>query len=189
MQNQPMTLEEMILYLGQYNRYLLIYLAALPVSAFLYSRIHTKGRGESAPHRYVYAVLIYLAAVPGIMGCVLTGYSLFFVSTNLLQVRNPVLYFVPIISMVVTLILISKRVDLNQVPGFDRLYGLLVLLGVTFILALIIMKTRIWLVFGGSIAVLIAVVTFLFLLLKWGAGALFRGKDEPKLKRPRFPEI
>ena len=35
---------------------------------------------------------------------------------------------------------------------------------------------------------LLAVIgTFLFALLKWGAGAMFRRPDEPRVKRPGFP--
>ncbi len=174
-----MTIQEIIQKLGPYSLYIFIYLILIPVLSFVYSKICGKERGIMAPHKYIYAVLIYLIAIPGIFGGVLTAYSLFILRANLLQV-NFLIYILPVLSMIVTFIFISKGVDLNEVPGFDRLYGLLVVLGVTFILTLGIMKTRIWIFFGGSITTLLIIGVVLFILLKWGTRKLFQSKNDHK---------
>ena len=74
-------------------------------------------------------------------------------------------------------------------PGFDRLSGLMVMMGCSFAIALAIQKTSIWLFFGGPIAQLFVLAAGAFGLLKWGAYMLFRRRDEPKQERPKFPGV
>ncbi len=159
-----------------------------PVAAWLCGLVHGRGNGGSSPWKYVYSVLVYLACVPGTFAVVLTGYTLFFTRENLLDV-NPLVYFLPLVSMVVTLVFIHKNVAFDLVPGFDRLSGLMVMIGCSFVIALAIQKTRIWLFFGGSIEWLMALAVGVFALLKWGTYMLFRSRDEPKQEPPKFPEV
>lgn len=161
-------------------------LAALlvpPVAAWLLRFAHGREGGKEAPWKYVYSILTYWVCVPGVLSAVLTAYTLFFTGENLLD-KLLMVYLFPIVSMAATLILIRKNVSFADIPGFDRLSGLIAVLAVTFILVLAVHKTRLWLVFGGSIYVLTAFVLSLFGLLQWGAYALFRRRDEPKREPP-----
>jgi len=72
---------------------------------------------------------VYLVCIPGLLASVLTSYSLFFRHADLLNV-NLAVYFLPIISMIVTLILIHKTVNFEKrarlrphfwIDGHDRL--------------------------------------------------------------------
>jgi len=83
-----------------------------------------------------------------------------------------------LVSMIVTLAFIRKRVDFELIPGFERLSGLLVMIACSFAIALAIQKTKIFLFFGGSIHWLLLLAAVIFGLLKWGAHLLFRGRDE-----------
>jgi hypothetical protein len=159
-----------------------------PVLAFVFRLMHPTRGGGVAPWRYLYAVLVYLVCVPGVGAGVLTAYTLFFTGENLLD-KNVLVYVLPIVSMVVTLVLIGKSASFDDIPGFDRLSGLITLVTVTFLLLLVVHKMFIGIFFGASILTLIAVGAFLFALLKWGTHALFRGADEPRVKPPSFPEI
>ena len=76
-----------------------------------------------------------------------------------------------------------------DVPGFDRLSGLMVMVGCSFVIALAIQKTRIWVFFGGSIEQLLLLAAGVFALLKWGSYMLFRQKEEPKSDPPPFPRL
>ena len=158
----------------------------LPLAAWLCGRLHGSGNGGKSPWHYVYSVLVYLACIPGIFSSVLTGYTLFFSKENLLDASLAV-YILPIASMIVTLILIHKNVAFDLIPGFDRLSGLMVTIGCSFVLALAIEKTRIWIFFGGSIEWLFLLAAGIFALLKWGAYMLFRRRDEPKQELPKIP--
>jgi hypothetical protein len=89
--------------------------------------------------------------------------------------------------MAVSLIVIRKRVSFDDVPGFDRLSGLMVLLACSFGLALALHKTRIFLGFFGSVEMLFVLAAGIFALLKWGAYMLFRSSREPAKPMPKFP--
>ncbi|MCB0346219.1 MAG: hypothetical protein KDD66_13965, partial [Bdellovibrionales bacterium] len=134
---------------------------------------------------WLHSLLVYAACIPGILAAVLTAYSLFFLRANLLE-ANLLVYFLPIASMIATLCFLAKSMSFDAIPGFDRLSGLMTVIAVTFILVLALERTRIWLFFGGSIAKLAALVAGLFLLLRWGTNALFRGRGEPKKPRPKI---
>jgi hypothetical protein len=131
-------------------------------------------------------VVVYLVCVPGMLAGVVTAYMLFFTRENLLDI-NVFVYLLPIVSMVATLLLTRTNVSFDAVPGFDRLSGLMVMIAVSFGIALAIQKTGIFLFFGASIGTLFALAAFVFLLLKWGTFTLFRRKGEARPQPPGYP--
>ncbi len=181
-----MTTREFIGLAGEHLVVLTALFVSLPLVTWLCGRMHPRGQGGASPWKYVYSVLVYLACVPGLFAAVLTAYTLFLSHENLLDV-NPLVYFLPLVSMIVTLVLLRKNVDFKEVPGFDRLSGLMAMIGCSFDLALAIQKTNIWIFFGGSIEKLFLLAAAFFALLKWGTYALFRRRDEPKIEPPKFP--
>ena len=180
-----MTTRDLIHQADQHPIALAVALAVPPVVACVVGRLDDRGRGGAGLWKYLYAVLVYLACVPGMFAGVLTAYTLFFSRENLLD-TNLLVYFLPIVSMIVTLVLIRQNVAFDEVPGFDRLSGLMMMVGCSFAIALAIQKTRIWIFFGGSIERLFILAAGIFGLLKWGAYMLFRRRDEPKRERPQW---
>ena len=183
-----MTTRELIQLSDHHPLALAIAFVLPPLAAWLCGRVHGAGQGGNAPWKYCYSILVYLACVPGMFAGVLTGYALFFTKENLLDV-SILVYLLPILSMIVTLALIRKNVSFEAVPGFERLSGLMVMIGCSFAIALAIEKTRIWLFFGGSIDRLIVLAVGVFALLKWGTYMLFRAGDQPRQERPNFPNL
>jgi hypothetical protein len=180
-----MTTRDLIHLAGQHSLLLLFAFVVPPVLAWLAGRLHGKDQGNLPPWKYFYAVLVYLVCVPGIFAGVITAYTLFFSGENLLD-ANLLVYFLPIASMVATLVLIRKNVSFDDIPGFDHLSGLMVMVGCSFAIALAIQKTRIWVFFGGSIEKLFFLAAAIFALLKWGTYMLFRRRDEPKKELPKW---
>jgi hypothetical protein len=182
-----MTVRDLLAWLGRSPGLLATILLIPPLLAFLLSRLpQPRPNTRSRPlvwRRYLYAGLVYLVCVPGTFAAVLTGYTLFFTRGNLLDV-DPLVYLLPIVSMVVTLVLIGKTTSFADIPGFDRLQGFMVLLGTTFLIALAVHKTFIGVVFVARLAELGAIALVVFALLKWGSYTLFRRKDEPATKPP-----
>jgi len=174
-----MTTRELIHLADQHPLALASVFIAIPVLAWLFGRLHASGQGTESPWKYGYSILVYLACVPGMFAGVLTAYSLFFTRENLLDVSFLV-YILPIVSMIATLVLIRRSVSFEAVPGFDRLSGLMVMIACSFAIALAIQKTRIFVFFGGSIGRLILLALGVFALLKWAAYMLFRRRDEPR---------
>ncbi len=167
-----MTLEQFLEYAGQKNTILLGVFIGLPCLTLLLRFIHGKHRGNEAPWKYVYSVFIYLTCIPGMFAVVLTGYTLFFLHENLMRV-NMLPYFLPILSMVTTLAAIKKTVDFDEIPGFNRILGLMILLGASFLIAFTFDRLRLWIVFRGSMVSLLILSVLLFVLLKWGMHKLF----------------
>jgi hypothetical protein len=183
-----MTSRDLVNLAGQYPLALTGLFLAPPFAAWALGLMHPRGQGGTAPWKYFSAVLVYLACVPGMFAGVITAYTLFFSRENLLD-ANLLVYFLPIVSMVATLILIRKNVAFDQVPGFDRLSGLMAMVGCSFVIALAIQKTNIFVFFGASIEKLFILAAGVFALLKWGAYMLFRRGDEPGREPPPITRV
>ncbi len=149
-----------------------------PLLAWLLRFTLPRGRAAAGTWKYFFSFLVYAACLPGIFAFVLCAYSLFFLHANLLTL-NIVIYYLPILTMILTLVLISKSVPWKLLPGVERLHALMVLIGISIMLALAVVKTRIWIFFGSTFATLFVLAILCFLVLKWGFHTLFRAKDEP----------
>lgn len=166
-----MTLRGLIALLSTHSGLTYAALAAVPASALALGRAHRDGEGGLSPWRNAYAVLVYAACVPGMFSACLVAYALFFTKENLLDVSIPV-YFLPMAQMALSLAIMARRVDFDAVPGFDKIWGLMGLLGATFAGVLFIHQTRIVMLFHGSFAALGLFGLALFLVLRASARAL-----------------
>ena len=142
------------------------YLAALPALALVLGAVHRRGAGNDAPWKFAYSLLVYAACVPGMFGAVVT--------------------LGPVASMGATLAIAGRNVAFGPLPGFGRLSGLMTVLGLTFGVLFALSRTRVWLVFGGSMALLGALGAFVFALFMWGGYMAFRRRDEPERAAPKF---
>jgi hypothetical protein len=181
-----MTIRDLIALVSVQQRLFLVLFCLPPVVALIMRLMHGARQGDQSPWKYIYSLLVYLVCLPGILSATLTGYALFFTNQNLLDVPATV-YLLPVISMVVTLLVISRSASFSAIPGFGRLSGLMVMMAMTFVIILAVSRTRIWLVFGGSISTLLLLAGGIFMLLKWGAYMAFRRRDEPAREPPSFP--
>lgn len=161
------------------------FLLSLPVLAFCLGLSHAREGGNQAPWKYLYSLLVYAACIPGMLGAAITLYLLLFTGGNLLDV-NALVTFAPIVAMAATLGIAGRNVEFGPLPGFGRLSGLMTMLGLTFAVLFALSRTRIWIVFGGSVLLLGALGASVFALLKWGGYMFFRRRDEPKLPPPRI---
>ncbi len=180
-----MTGRELVALLGSNPLLLWLVLALPPLVALAAGVLHGVGNGARGGWKYLYSAIVYATCIPGMFAVVLTGYALFLSRDSLLDV-NLLVYIAPILAMVATLMIVRRNVPFDRVPGFDRLSGLMTMIAMTFVVVLAVSKTRIFLFFGGSIGVLIAMAAFVFALLKWGAYMAFRGPRDPKRDRPRL---
>jgi len=181
-----MTARELINIVGALPKWsVLLAFLAPPLIAYILGYVHGRENGKESPWKYIYTVMVYWVCIPGVLSGVLTGYTLFFTRENLLD-RDLTVYFLPIITMIATLVLIRKNVNFADIPGFDRISGLITVIAVTFIFVLAIQKTRLWVFFGGSIYLLGSLIIGLFAFLQWGMNTLFRRPEEPKQELPEL---
>ncbi|PKV53101.1 hypothetical protein ATE84_5236 [Aquimarina sp. MAR_2010_214] len=116
----------------------------------------------TSPITYLYGILVYAVTIPGMLALILVLYSFFFLKTNLLQV-DLVTYFAPLISMIITLVIVNKTVPMSRIPGFGRLSGLFIIVLITFIITYVLQRMFFGVFFVGKIQYL--VMFFLLLLL------------------------
>lgn len=145
----------------------------LPCIGYGLRYVHGVDNGGKKPWNYIYTLLIYLACIPGMFSAVITAYTLFFSRENLLD-SNAVIYFFPIITMLMTLMAIRQNISFDAIPGFDRIYGLMILLAITFIIVLFVAKVRIFIGFVGSMTTLLVIAVVVFALLKKASEKIFK---------------
>ncbi len=183
-----MTPRELIDLAGAHPAVLTGVLLAVPLLAALVGRLHAPGAGGRGPWPWLYSLLVYAACLPGVGAAVVTGYTLFFTRENLLD-KNLLVYVLPILSMIATLVLVRRSVGFDEVPGFDRLSGLMVAIAVAFGLVLALRRTFIGIIFVGSLARLALFVGALIALFQWGLRALFRRSTDAREAPPTIPRL
>lgn len=102
------------------------YFTILPFTAIL-SWILGPNRGHLSPWKFFYTVLIYLSCLPGILAFAF-GVYLIVVERQSILTLNLYLTLVPVLSMLLTLLIIRRNVDLDLVPGFDKITGFMLMI-------------------------------------------------------------
>lgn len=137
-----MTLGEFFELFEQNPTLLLGFFILVPLIALL-SLLFSKGQGHLSPWKYLFMVLIYLVAIPGIFAITLSVYFFLFERRPIMD-TNIYTQVLPVVSMLLTFLLIRKQVNLDLVPGFGKLSGLITIIAVLMVILWIIDKTRIY---------------------------------------------
>ena len=169
-----MTLQDLFDQIGQNPSLIIGFFVGLPIFTFV-ALLFSKSESYDVPWRYLYSGVIYAACIPGMFAITLIIYTFLFEGKSLLNV-NFFVYFLPIFSMIVTLLILRSKLEIQRIPGFDELSGFLMMIAAAFIVVLLIQKTRIWVVFHGSVMYLIGLFVGLFLIFKIGWSRLMTKK-------------
>lgn len=156
-----MSINDLLRALGKYKYIILIYFAVIPLFAYLTGLIDRRQRAMD----YIYSTLIYLSAIPGTVSATLIFYTMFIVKKNLLNV-NFFIYFLPVVSMALVFYIISKKVKFDDLPGFGRLSGLMLMIALTSIVTLFLYRVRFFIGFFASIETLLIAGVVIFVLFK-----------------------
>ncbi len=161
-----MTISECIQWVSQHPNPVIIYMISVPAIAFILSMFFDKS-GNQSPGKYFFSAIIYATALPGVLAIVLSGYDILFRKTDIKSV-NILVYFLPIISMAVSLAIINRVVTMSAIPGVRRLSGLLLIIGVTSILVFVLERMFIGVIFFGSVYMFLGMFVILFVIIKIG---------------------
>jgi hypothetical protein len=161
-----MTLEQFFQKMGEQPNFLLAYFLLIPILAIIVGLIG-RGEGHLSPWKYIYSILIYLVSVPGIFAVCLNIYFFLFQRGDIMQ-TNVYFQILPIVSMVSTIFLIRRNVELAYVPGFDKISGLWFMLFVSMFLMWFIEKIHIVVFSYLPFQYLLAVFMGLFILIYVG---------------------
>lgn len=115
--------------------------------------------------KYVMSAIVYAVTIPGVLAVILVLYALLMQRSNILNV-GIVTYFVPIVAMVITLMILNKKVLMRNIPGFDKLSSLILMIGIAFGIIFILQKTYFGVLFIGGFTQLIMVFAVVLIILK-----------------------
>lgn len=165
-----MTLRDWMMQVGQQQDLLLWIFGGVPALSLLGFLLPKPVRYQKST-LWLYSIMVHISSIPGMFALALLAYSLFFTRENLLDV-NVMVYFLPPLSMALTLFLLRQQISFTLVPGFGRLLGLMGLMGLSFLGMLLLNKLFVGIFFGGSIVQLIAIGFGVYLLVRWLWGKL-----------------
>jgi hypothetical protein len=105
---------------------ILLFFVALPLIAWIMGAAVQEGQNLKTL-RYLYAVLVYAVCIPGIFAITLNVYLFLFERQSVWE-ANLLFQFLPILSMILTLLLIKSKLPFDLIPGFGKIAGFLTLI-------------------------------------------------------------
>lgn len=166
-----MTLQQLFDMIGQNPTLIMIFFIGLPILSFVMTWV-TDEHSYKSPWKFVYSALIYAACIPGIFATLLVAYVLMFENKSLLEI-DLFVYFLPIASMFATLLILSRKLQLEYIPGFDKISGLVFMIVAVSMVIFLLSRMRIWTVFVGSIWHLFGLFVVLLIVFRVGFKRLF----------------
>ena len=170
-----MTLKEFFDLLGEQPIYILVYFLIIPFTALLVLLLG-RGEGHLPPWKYLYSTLIYGVCVPAIFSVTLSVYLFLFERRSILE-TDVLTQLLPIASMAATLLLISKNVPLERVPGFGKISGLMMVITATFAFMWFIDRTRIFAFTYIPFQYVILIFIVLLIVIRFGWSRIFSQKS------------
>lgn len=139
---------------------------AVPLTALLAS-IFGRNEGAKSPWKQLYATLVYLTSIPGIFAITLNVYLFLFERQPIME-TNIFTQILPIASMLLTLWLIRKNVSFEEIPGFDKLGGLIMIITVIIIVMWFLEKTHIYAITVVPISFFLILFVILLVVIRLG---------------------
>jgi hypothetical protein len=176
-----MTTRELLALVGHSPTEAAIALALPVLLALALGLVRPRGGIGRHPLKYAYSAALFAASAFGMMAIIVDGYTLFFTRDNLLD-TNPLVTIAPIVSMVVTFGLVGRQVDFRDLPGFDRLSGLLLMVGAACLAVFLLSRMHVMVMFHGQIGSLLLIGVAIVVVLRLGTRLAF-GRRARKLDR------
>lgn len=138
----------------------------LPLTAFL-SGIFGKGEGHITPWKETYCFLVYAASIPGILAIIFNVYRFLFERGSIMD-ANIYTQVLPILSMILTLWLVRRNVAWDDIPGFGKLGGLMMILVALLSFMWILDRMRIFVISVWSFHYFIILFVVLLFAIRFG---------------------
>lgn len=159
-----MTLGELFQRVSENPVNVVFYFTVIPFAAALAAWLG-KGEGHLSPWKYLYSALIYLVCVPGIFAVTLSVYLFLFERRSIFD-TNIYTQLLPVLSMIVTLLLIRKNVDFDAIPGFGRISSLITIVLAAILIMWFVDRTHIVVFSYLRIEYVLLIFAGLFLLIR-----------------------
>lgn len=166
-----MTLRQLFDLIGNNPVYILFYFAIIPFAALL-ANVLGKGEGNLSPWKFLYSILIYAVCIPGIFAVTLSVYFFLFEKRSILD-TDVYTQILPVVSMVLTLLIIRRNADFDYIPGFDKLSGLMMMIAATLGIMWFIDRTHIYAITYLRFEVVVLIFFVLLLVIRFGWSMIF----------------
>jgi hypothetical protein len=166
-----MTLRDVFEYVSAHPAVFIMFLMALPALAYLCGQ-WIAGNEKALPWLNIYAVLVYLACIPGIFAVTLNVYLFLFERQSIWEM-NFVTQVLPVLSMVLTLMLIKRKVPFGMIPGFGKLSGFMTIITAMMGIMWFIDRTRIYAITFVPFSYIVVGFVVLLVLIRWGWSKIF----------------
>lgn len=151
---------------------LFVLLMAVPTLAFLVNLWSGETPEAIWTWRYVYAVLVFMACIPGIFAVTLNIYLFLFERQSIWD-TDLAIQVLPILTMVGTLLLIRRKMPFDYIPGFGKLSSFLVLIAAVMGILWFIDRTRIYAVAYIPFSYIVIGFVALLLVIRFAWSRIF----------------
>ena len=170
--NKKMTLKDFFDLVSEQPIYVVFFFLMIPITALLTGWI-AKGEGNDSPWKYLYSSLLYLVCVPGIFAISLGVYLFLFERRSIFEM-NVMMEVLPVFSMIATILIVRRNADVNQIPGFDKLSGLVMMICSALAIMWFIDRTRIMVFSYLPIQYLLLIFVGLMVVIRFGWSRLIK---------------
>ncbi len=137
-----MTLQQLFDYIQLNPQQFIYFLLGVPIISLIIGWI-SEPNSYKEPWNYLFSVLVFAACIPGIFAVTLNIY-LFFWERGSIMNADLVSRFLPILTMIASLIIIRRFSSFESIPGFEKLSGLILIIGVLLSMMWVLDRTRIY---------------------------------------------
>ncbi|MEZ4984079.1 MAG: hypothetical protein R2795_03415 [Saprospiraceae bacterium] len=152
--------------------YIVFYFTIIPLTALLAGWLANE-EGNESPWKYLYSTLLYLVCVPGIFAISLQIYLFLFERRSIFDM-SILMEVMPVLSMIATILIIRKNADMNQIPGFDKLSGLVMMISAALAIMWFIDRTHIVVFSYMPFYQVLLIFAVLMLMIRWGWSKLIK---------------
>jgi len=158
-----MSIQSIIEFLGNHQIAVLIYFISVTLISFVAVKMVNKENFGIL--KYLFCALVYAVTIPGVLAIFLTLYALLFLRANFLNL-DLLVFILPIVVMGISLFFLNKKIHMKQVPGFDKLSSLIIIIAITFGLIFLIQKMFIGIIFFSGFMPIVVLFVIIFVVLK-----------------------
>lgn len=146
---------------------LVLYFVLTPPAIVLLMGTMPEHKRPLPPVNYLYSFLLYATTIPGVFVLTLNIYLFLFERQSILDM-NLLTHVLPVFTMILTILMVRRQINLDLVPGFDRLSGLITMLTVLMVILWVVDRTsfRVFSFLPFSLAILL----FVGLIFLWRMG-------------------
>jgi hypothetical protein len=166
-----MTLQQFFESVSQNPGYLIWFLCALPLITLVIG-LWISDLQQAYKLRSLYAILAWLACVPGIFAVTLNIYLFLFERQSIWQM-NLITQVLPVVSMFFTLYFIKRQLPFEHVPGFEKLLGFVTLMAAVMGIMWFVDRTRIMVFSYMPFQYIIIGFIVLLLMIRFGLKKMF----------------